>query len=182
MAESSPGHLHNVSSQLSPLGTSSSSHWTRDRAGEGALPGRPEEGDSRRPEGWSGRFHLGSIPGLGGVSLAGGLWNVQARRQPGHSGQLGNQLLNLAPARPALCSPFPPLDPQAPFSLRGQGYRFNQGEIGELSSVEGNNHISFIRGSRESLFTHTCLKDSGSRQPLGSDRGCHPREASGGQR
>ena len=92
---------------------------------------------------------------MGGISLAGGLWNVQARRQLGHSGQLENQLLSLAPARPGLCSPLPPLDPQAPFSLRGQGWRFNQGEIGKLSSVEGNNYISLTGGDgRQASHTH----------------------------
>ena len=53
VADSGPGHLHNVSSQLSLLGNflSEPLDWGRDRAGEGALPGRPEEGDSRHPEG-----------------------------------------------------------------------------------------------------------------------------------
>ena len=52
-AESSPGHLHSVSSQLCLLGNFLFEPLDsgRDRAGEGALPGRPEEGDSRHPEG-----------------------------------------------------------------------------------------------------------------------------------
>ena len=52
-AESGPGHLHSVSSQLCLLGNFLFEPLDsgRDRAGEGALPGRPEEGDSRHPEG-----------------------------------------------------------------------------------------------------------------------------------
>ena len=139
------------------LATSSSSHWTWVGTEQGRGPYlvvlRKETAGIQRAD--LGVSILEGFLGWGGISLAGGLWNVQARRQPGHSGQLGNQLLSLAPARPALCSPFAPLDPQAPFSLRGQGWRFNQGEIGELSPVEGNNHISLIRGDRkEASHTH----------------------------
>lgn len=153
MAESSPGHLHNVSSQLSPLGNFLRATRTRDRAGRGPCLVALEEGDSSMSS-WSGRFHLGSIPVgtlwqvVSGMSRPAGSWDTAANWEPAAC---------LAPARANPSSPFPPLDPQAPF-FEGQGYRFNQGETGELSSVEGKQ--SYIPHSRrqESLSHTPALK------------------------
>lgn len=97
------------------------------------------------PRGLIWAFHLGWGPRR--LSRAGGLWNVHTLRQPGHSGQLGSQLLSLCPARQVLCSPLLPRVHKV-LSVWERGVDSQPWRMGELSSAEGNNNISFLGGGR----------------------------------